>query len=705
MPTLTLLACGAAPAAAADAPPVARVEPVVERIWGEEVVDPYRWLEDRNDRDTMPFFQGQAAFARARLDAIPGRAALLDRVRRLSGEVPAIVSPQEAGDRLFYEKRPAGASYFSLYVRDAAGGPERLVLDPARLDSGAGLPSLAWWMASPDGRNVVVGLAPAGTESAEIRVVSAGGELGPVRIPGGDYARPSWLPDGSGFFYNRLSGAPRGSAAYYLDSTVRLHRLGTDPDADPVILGRGPGAAVAMEPIDQPSLLVTPGSTRVLAEIAPGYARERILHTADLAAVVAGRASWAKVCGAEDRVRDFALHGDDLDLITTARAERGEVVRVPAAAPDLARGRVVVPAGPSVIEALHAARDGVYFVVMDAGLQRLRRLDGRGRVADVGLPFEGWVQAVAAAPDRDGALVRATGWVNPPAIYRCDPATGAAADTGLQPAPPIDLSPYEATRLDVEAAPGVRVPITVVARKGTPLDGRSPMILNVYGAYGWPSLPSFQPRSVAFLERGGVLATAHVRGGGEFGRAWHEAGRKATKPNTWADLIASSEELIRRGWTRPDRLAIAGGSAGGIAVGRAMTERPDLFAAVISRVGMANTIRAEFEQNGRPNIPEFGTVADEAGYRGLKAMDTYQAVRDGVRYPAVLLTTGINDPRVAPHNAAKLAARLQRATASGRPVLLRVDFDAGHGIGSTRDQLDAEAADEFAFVLDQAARD
>lgn len=209
----------------------------------------------------------------------------------------------------------------------------------------------------------------------------------------------------------------------------------------------------------------------------------------------------------------------------------------------------------------------------------------------------------------------------------------------------------------------------------------------------------FDARGIAFLEAGGIIATAHVRGGGEYGRAWHEAGMKATKPNTWRDLIDCCEALIASGYTTKRQLAIVGGSAGGITVGRAMTERPDLFAAVISKVGMSNPLRAEFEPNGQPNVPEFGSIKDQPGFRALKAMDSYHAVKDGVRYPAIMLTTSRNDARVAPYNAAKMAARMQAANPLGT-VLLRVDFEGGHDMNDlSKSQLDAEYADDFAFIF------
>ncbi len=254
------------------------------------------------------------------------------------------------------------------------------------------------------------------------------------------------------------------------------------------------------------------------------------------------------------------------------------------------------------------------------------------------------------------------------------------------------------------ARDGTQVPLSVVARKGLPRNGRNPALVSAYGAYQIVSSPHFSPRTLALLERGGVFATAHVRGGGEYGKRWWKGGQKLTKPNTWRDLIDCCEHLIKQRWTSKAALTIQGGSAGGITVGRALTERPDLFAGVISNVGVSNTLRAEFSQNGPPNIDEFGTVKEPDGFTGLRAMDALSHVKDGTRYPAVLLTVGMTDPRVEAWHGGKMAARLQKANRSLNPVLLRVEFDAGHGLGSTRSQIDDERADEFAFVLWRAGR-
>jgi len=336
---------------------------------------------------------------------------------------------------------------------------------------------------------------------------------------------------------------------------------------------------------------------------------------------------------------------------------------------------------------------------MNGGYGGFRRVEADGRIASIPTPFEGTIFQLSSNTAEDGMHWIGTSWLVPFTVLHFDPATGRHSDTGISPQPPIDLKPYEAIKTSATVRDGTKVPLSIIARKGLVRDGRHPALVDAYGSYQIVSSPFFNTRAIAFLEQGGVIATAHVRGGGEYGRRWWKAGQKLSKPNTWRDLIDCCEALVRDGWTTPSRLAIQGGSAGGITVGRALTERPALFAAVISNVGVSNALRAEFSQNGPPNIAEFGTVKERDGFEALREMDALHAVRDGILYPAVLLTTGLKDPRVEPWQVAKMTARLQKATASKNPVLLRVTFDAGHGLGSTRTQADEQRADEYAFVL------
>jgi prolyl oligopeptidase len=680
----------------------ARLQPFTEVLWGERVVDPYRWMENPADRDWLPFMRSQAAHARARLDALPARRRLLSRVAALSGETTQVVYPRPAGDRVFFEKRAPGQARFSLTVR-MADGSERVLVDPSKLAPATQSATIDWWMPSPDGSYLAFGYSIGGSEASAGHVVEvATGRLLPDTLAHVPYASPSWLPDGSGFFYNRFAGRASDDPAYYNDRSAWLHRLGTDQAADLRVMASGMHASVTMSAISSPEIQVGVGSDQVALVMRDGYVRTFALYLAD-------RADVRRVCGADEGVADFGLSGADLFLVSTAQSPRGQLLRTAAAAGTLADAKLVMSAGEPVLDEINASADGVYVTLNNGGEQSLVHARADGSLRVIGLPFTGWIQSVAVAPTTDtdtdtataagraATLVRITSWLQPAQVFAIDGKTGQATRSDLQPASPIDLSPYESRRIFATVRDGTRVPISIVARKDR--RGPSPCLVHVYGAYQWPSQPVFDARAMAFLEAGGMIATAHVRGGGEYGRAWHEAGWKASKPNTWRDLIDCCEALIAQGWTAKRRIAVMGGSAGGIAVGRAMTERPDLFGAVISKVGMSNPLRAEFEPNGQPNVPEFGSVKSREGFLALRAMDSFHAVKDGVRYPPLLLTTGLNDARVAPHNAAKMAARLQN-TAPGSEVLLRVEFEGGHMMnGIAKDKADAEYADDFAFVL------
>ena len=695
---LELMAAGT-PSRGVPPAPVARVELAEDTYFGETLRDPYRWMENSKDPDWLPFLEGQNDHTRAIIDALPGRAALLERIARLSGEAVATSRVQRAGGLTFIQQRPLGADNFKLFVRQGLHAPNRVLVDPSAMGGGEGHVSLDWWQASPDGKYVAYGLSKDGSEDSRLHILTvADGKDLPETIPDTEGANPQWLDDAGGFFYTQLTGAV-GTPERYLDAQARFHKLGTDPRSDPIVMKRGLVAGVEYDRIQIPTILTAPGSRYALLQLAD-IRREGRWFIAPLTDAVAGKATWVSVAGFDDEITDVELDGDDLYLLTNKGSPRGRIVRTSAAAPSLRTGTVVVPQHATlVIEGTARAHDGIYLKIMDGGLSRLRRLSRDGKVVDIALPFDGTIGAVFAVPDQDGVLLSLQGWLTPAGIWSVDLA-GRLADTGITPKPAIDVSAYEARRFFATAKDGVRIPYTLIYRKGMQRDGRNPAWISAYGSYGLsPYTPKFAERTLALLDAGAIVGYANVRGGGEYGREWHKAGQLANKPNTWRDLIAVCEELIAGKYTSPRHLAIGGRSAGGITVGRAMTERPDLFAAVIDGVGWSNPLRYVVEQSGYGEEPEWGAITDPAGYKALRMIDSYQSVKDGTAYPAVLLTTGVTDPRVAPFHVAKMAARLQAATTSGKPVLLRVEFDAGHGIGSTRAQQDREAADTYAFLL------
>jgi prolyl oligopeptidase len=693
-----LISRRAAAALSAKIPPapVARVAVVKDSYFGETLSDPYRWMENDKDPEWLPFLRGQNAHARAVLDAIPGRSQLLKRIAELSGDAASTRSAQRAGGQLFFEQRPVGADNFKLFVRH--DGVDRALIDPTQLSDANGHMSLDWWEPSPDGAHVVYGLSKDGSEDSVLHVlrVAEGRDL-PERIANTETAHPQWLDDGSGFFYNQLTGAV-DTPERYLDSQARFHRLGSDPAGDPILMKRGLDANVPYERIQVPVIRTFYGSRHALLMLADVRTEFRVL-IAPLADAVANRARWVPVAGFEDEITDVEIDAGTLWLLANRGHPRGRILRTGVGSPAVAGATEVVPEGKVVIESLQRAKDGLYLNMMDGGVSGLRRLERTGHVTEIPLPFDGTLQALSCQATEEGALFAFTGWLTAGDIWTVD-GVGKVMPTGLTPKPPIDVGPYETTHSFATARDGTKIPYTLLHRRGLKRDGLTPAWISAYGSYGISAYtPTFAGRTLALIDAGFIVGYANVRGGGEYGREWHKAGQLTNKPNTWRDLIDVCEHLCRENYTAPSRLAIGGRSAGGITVGRAMTERPELFAAVIDGVGWSNPLRYIAEQNGYGEEPEWGAISEESGYRALKSIDSYQHVRDGVAYPAVLLTTGVTDPRVGPFHVAKMAARLQAASSSHKPILLRIDFDAGHGIGSTRTQQDREAADTYAFLL------
>jgi len=697
-----LLASGTA--IAAPGQPVADKKPVTETFFGTSVTDDYRWMEDSKTPEFQAFMKGQADYTNAALAKIPGRAALEKRIVALDNASVKVLGVNRVGDAYFYRKSAPGAANYSLVVRMGAKGPEKVLVDPTKLSTDGKHVSIDYFQPSLDGKYVAYGLSEGGSEQSILHVmeVATGQDLA-ERIDRTNNASVSWLPDGKSFYYNRLKKLDAGEPGTnkYKDSRAYLHVLGADPEMDKPVLGTGLNSSLKIDPIAFPFVVVTPGSDYALGLVVNGVQNEIGLYAAPVDKVTDGNTPWVKLALPEDEVTGAALHGHDLFLLTHKGAARFKVLKEDVSKPDLAKAQTVVPAGQVVITGIATAADALYVQDMDGGPSRLRRLPyDTGKVESVPLAYDGaTIDGLYTDTRVPGALFSIEGWVHSGAWVTYEPKDDKIVDTGLLAPSPVDTKAYMAEEVRIKSADGTEVPMSIVRRKDAKPDGKHPTLIWGYGAYGISETPVFAPRWYPLLENGGVWATCHVRGGGEYGEDWHLAGKKATKPNSWGDLIACAQYLIDKGWATAATLGIDGGSAGGILVGGAMNARPDLFRVVIDEVGVSNALRGEFSENGPPNIPEFGSVTTEDGFKGLLAMDAMHNVKPGTAYPAVLLTTGINDPRVPSYESAKMAATLQAATTSGRPILLRVDYDAGHGIGSTRIQRNKELADKFAFMF------
>lgn len=691
-------------------PPIARVEVVRDTYFGVTIEDPYRWMEDSASDEARGWLSQQASDARRILGGLPERARLLAGIADLGDVSAELTNPRLAGGRAFYMRRDAESDLACLVVRDGLDAAERTLVDPAVL-SGVAHMSIDWYEPSPDGRWVAYGISEGGSENSTLNVLEVDtADALEDRISGVVFPFVSWMMDGSSFVYHRYP-EPRDdapAAERRFDSKTFLHTLGDDPDHDRAILGRGLNEAVELDPVDRPFVLVPTNSAwmvGVISHSAVGYDEwtDCTFYVAPIAAAGdPATCPWQRVATVDDGVRNFTLDGDTLYLVTRRNSPRYEVLAVALPDGDLAHARVVVPASDRVIEDVCVAGDFLLTRELSGGVGRIRRrrLSG-GEPADVVLPVDGTVLGWASDPNSDDAILCLTSWTVPPRAYLLDLRSGAVADAGWVAQPPTDLSAITAYQVQATARDGTLVPLSIVHQRDQPRDGNRPTMITAYGSYGASFLPFFRPELLPWYEQGGIWAVAHVRGGGELGREWHEAGYKLNKENTITDLIDCAEYLIAEGYTRPARLACEGGSAGGIPSGGALVRRPDLWAAVVMHVALTNPLRFELGENGPINIPEFGTVTDEIGFQSLQIIDSYSKVQQGVSYPAVLLTTGLNDPRMDVWQATKMVARLQAATTSRKPILLRVTDDGGHGMGATKHQLDELLADQLAFLTDQ----
>ncbi len=706
----------AAPRGAEGPPaPVARKAPVTDVYHGVPVVDDYRWLENWNDPAVRAWSDAENAHARWVLDHLPGSDAIREDVAAIRKiAVPRYGGLKFAGGRVFALKLQPPMQQPVLVAMPSEEEPKsaRVIVDPERIDPKGGT-SIDWYVPSPDGKLVAVSLSEGGSErgNAHVFVVATGADVGEVvhRVNYGTaLGSLAWDRDGRGFYYTRYpreGERPPADLDFYVQ--VYHHTLGTPETTDRYELGRD------LPRIAEYALTRSPDGTCVLANVQNGDSGEfaQFLRRPD------GR--WIQLTQFADRIVD-AVFGYDgaLYLLSRAAPPLGGVLKasikeiVARSALVVTRANVIVAGSDeaaletfvSPTEIIPA--ESLLFIVEDAGgpeRVEVHDLDGhyRGRLPIAQVGGVGSVVHLAGR-GRNVVLYQPESYVDPPGWYRWtanDEGLVDVAKTALTQPYPVSFADVEVSRIMATSRDGTHVPMNVLARKGTKLDGRNPTLLTGYGGYNISLTPSFDPIHRLWLDRGGVYVVANLRGGGEFGEAWHRAGNLTRKQNVFDDFIACAEDLIRRGYTSPDRLAIVGGSNGGLLMGAALTQRPDLFKAVVSQVGIYDMLRVELAPNGAFNVPEYGTVKDPDQFRALFAYSPYHHVRDGQRYPAVLFMTGANDARVDPMHSRKMTARLQAAGAA--TVLLRTSATSGHGGGTSLDERVEQDVDVLAFLFDQ----
>jgi prolyl oligopeptidase len=674
-------------------------------VWfGTRYQDPYRPLENLKDPKVAAWFKAEAQLTDSTIAKIPGRDALVREWLSMDRRTPPRYHEFKfEGGRLFYRKTLGGQNVGKLYVREGWAGSERLLFDPTTYKKAAGT-TVSLFEPSFDGQYVVLGLAVQGGEWSELRVLKVeDGQLLPDSIYPAAWWGVNWLPNSREFFYNGSDVTDIKSLDIETNRKARLHALGTPVSQDRDLLSSEATPDLGIEAKEMPQAQVPESAPERLIGSLDTVQPELRLLIASVSDLDQGQVHWKPLVQRADKlVRGVAITPEWVYSITAVDAPHYKMVRARLDSPDWKHAETVIPEAADSIDSMTQSKDYLLVAYTDGINGRLVRHDlVTGTSTEVSLPLKGTVGAKCPDAHSNRCLVTISSWLQPPAVYEVDAATGEVRNSVFTTEVHYpEMADLVVEEVEVPGHDGTMIPLSIIHRKDIKLDGSSPCILEGYGAYGISWNPGFSPR-YSIASRGVVVAYAHVRGGSEKGEAWYRAGYKTTKPNTWKDFISATEYLIAKGYTSAERMTGRGTSAGGILITRAVTTRPDLFAAAVVNVGLANAMRAEFSPNGPVNTPEFGTVKDPTEAQALAEMDGLQHVMPGVRYPAILGVGGWNDPRVVPWQPGKFVAAIQQASTSGRPALMLVNFDNGH-FTEEKSVTYRNFANQFTFALWQA---
>lgn len=704
------LACSPAsnqtsPAVSATGPISTPIHPVTDTYFGVTVSDPYRWLENAQDPEVHNWAATQTAHARAYLDALPYRRQLGDRLMQLISQTsPSYSNLKAAGTRVFalYSDPSKQQPLLTVMGQDLDGAHAATVIDPNALDSSGGV-AIDWFEPSPDGSKVAVSLSRGGSEDGDLHIfdVGTGHEIG-AAIPHVQYptagGAAAWSDDGQTIWYTHFPGAERPEADRHFFQTVWVHSFAQGAPADHEV------ALPGLPRVAEITLHYSGVAHALLVTVANGDGGEFDHY------VVTADGQVHQVTQFSDRAT-FANFGPDgaLYLESQNNAPRRQVLKLPLGIYDLHQARVIIPqlAGAVILNDFQGGDDPISFYggnkiairYLAGGPSRLRtfNLDG-SHGADVRIPAISNVSEVEGVGN--DLVYSVETYLVPRAFHRW--GGGHDFTTSLRVVSPVNFSDMEVVRVMARSRDGTQVPVNIIRRKGIALNGQNPTLLYGYGGYGISQVPAFLgPSRRVWFDAGGVYAVANIRGGGEFGEDWHANGALTHKQNVFDDFAAAAQLLISQHYTSPARLALRGGSNGGLLMGAMITQHPDVFRAVISDVGIYDMLRVELDPNGAFNTTEFGTVTNHAQFNALYAYSPYHHVADHAAYPAVMMQTGENDGRVNPMQSRKMTARLQAATSSGHPIYLITTSAAGHGIGSPLNVTVGQIADYTAFLFDQ----
>jgi prolyl oligopeptidase len=676
--------------------PVTERKPVTDDYYGIKVVDDYRWLDNLSDPAVRQWNNEQNAFSRKHFDNIPALPSIRERLKQLYSIQSVDYSSLVMCKKLFAMKSQPSKDQPFIVVFDSPENMqlEKVVVDPNELNP-KGTTAIDWFVPSLDGRLVAVSLSENGSENGSVHVfeVGTGKEIAEV-IPRVQYPTGggslAWNKDGTGFFYTRYpQGNERSAEDMNFFQQVYYHKLGTPVSKDVYVIGK------EFPRIAEVSLLSSKDGKYILAQVANGDGGE-FAHF-----LMEPGGKWVQITQFSDKVTGGVFGKEMLYLLSHQNTPKGKILALSLANPRFQEAKVIVPASEVSISNVATGEKNIYVVDMNGGPSQIRIVNIADKTVKC-VPIQpiSSVNEVVLL-DHDELLFLNESYLLPPLWYRYNPVNLAVTKISLNPTSPDAFGDIEVVREFATSKDGTKIPINILRRKGIELNGKNSTILYGYGGFGAPETPNFRIRRLVWLEQGGVYVIANLRGGGEYGEEWHNQGKLTKKQNVFDDFIACAEFLINAKYTSPSNLAIEGGSNGGLLMGAVVTQRPELFRAVVSSVGIYDMLRVELFPNGAFNVTEYGTVKDSEQYKALYAYSPYHHVVDGTSYPAVLFMTGDNDGRVDPANSRKMIARLQAASSSQYPLLLRTDSNVGHGIGTGLSTRVVQNADMYAFLFEQ----
>ena len=674
-------------------PPVAAQKPVEDLINGHKITDPYRWLEDGSSPETQRWVTEELTYTRSLLDPLPGREQLRKRLEELVS-IGNISAPQIGGKYYFYTRREGTQNQPVLVVREGEHGNDRVLVDVNKLATD-GTIALDWWDSSEDGKYVAYGTSPSGSEISTLHIIeTATGKLLTDSIERTRAASIAWKLDNSGFFYTRLpkkGDVAAGQEMY--NRHVFYHQIGTDPARDPLIFGDG------RDPEDWPTIQLSNDGRWLLISVEQGWTKSE-LYLQDLKS---GNPP-ARITEGKNFLYQGDIFNGRIFITTNEDAPRYRMFVVDASSPARSNWKEIISEKDAVLQGAAIVNGMLLAQYEKNATSELSLLTVEGKpLGDVRLPEIGSVYGLGGKWDRKEVFFAFQSFTIPDSVYQIDLSSRDTSLWSKVNAPGIEPSNYEVKQQWFKSKDGTRVPMFVFHKKGLALDGKNPTLLTGYGGFNISETPDFRGSRFIWLEHGGVLAVANLRGGAEFGEDWHRAGMLDKKQNVFDDFVAASEFLISEGYTSKDRLAIQGGSNGGLLMGAALTQRPDLFRAVVCQVPLLDMLRYQNFQIAKLWVPEYGSAEDPKQFDWLYAYSPYHHVKQGTEYPAILFMTADTDTRVDPMHAKKMAALMQAEAANGqsreRPILLRIDTKAGHGAGKPIAKQIDDMVDIYSFLF------